>query len=72
MPEDFWKDYLERSERQELRATIEFLSKRHRELTGRKPRPEELIETLRDRGQRAHADELERLVAKVRAGRARE
>lgn len=68
---DSKKSGMDAAARQELQATIKFLSQRHLEMTGKAPTPEELIETLRDRGQHGHADELERLVAVVRARRER-
>jgi len=69
MPGDSKKTGLDSAARQELEANIKFLSKLHEDLTGKPPTPEELIETLRDRGQDAQADAFERIVARVRAKR---
>lgn len=69
MSDDSRKPSLDAATRQELRATIKFLSKLHEEMTGKAPTPEEIIDVLRDRGQHAHANELERIVARLRAKR---
>lgn len=63
------KSRLDAAARRELQATIKFLAKLHEDLTGKPPTTEELIETLRERGQHAEADELERVVAMVRERR---
>jgi hypothetical protein len=67
--DDSKKSGFDAAARAELRAMIKFLSQLHTDLTGKAPTPEELIETLRERGQNAQADEFEHIVARVRAGR---
>jgi len=66
---DSKKRGLDAAGRQQLAVTIKVLSKLHEDRTGQAPTTEQLLATLRERGQDAQADELERLVQRVRAKR---
>ena len=59
----------DRAARQELATTIRSLARFH-ESADHKASAEFVIQTLRDLGQDADADELERLVLRIRAQRA--